>query len=484
MDLSEGKLVKKILLILIIVFVQNLFAQSTQFEKLSGRLKLNFRFPPPDTTNPTLSLKLPRVLDGYPIYYKDTILTIEGNIQDDNNRVSIFINDKPIGIFNNGPFNISTKLNYGENNLIVKAVDRKGNFTISKLKYFQDPNADMVPPIIQIEEPAIYDERGIKVIQKLQVSDTTFYLKGRISDESGILGLWINGAKVDSLANTIFVHKINSTYMDSISILAADGFGNTTQRTLHAKEDVPETLNDLYSNPNYHALLLAVEDYEDRLISDLDNPVSDAKLLLSTLTDYYTFEKKNVHLIENPTRQAIIKAFQDLREKLNQNDNLLIFYAGHGYYNEEIEQGYWLPSDAHKNDESNWIPSYTVRDFIKGIHTQHTLVISDACFAGAIFDTRNVLNQAPKSVQELYKYPSRKAMTSGLLNQVPDKSVFVEYIVKRLKENEVKYLDAEKLYISIKDAVIQNGVTNQRPEYKPIKLTGDEGVGQFIFIRR
>ena len=38
------------------------------------------------------------------------------------------------------------------------------------------------------------------------------------------------------------------------------------------------------------------------------------------------------------------------------------------------------------------------------------------------------------AVNQMYSLPSRKAMTSGALSEVPDRSVFIEYLVKRLKQ--------------------------------------------------
>lgn len=74
-------------------------------------------------------------------------------------------------------------------------------------------------------------------------------------------------------------------------------------------------------------------------------------------------------------------------------------------------------------------------------------------------------------------------MTSGALNQVPDKSVFLEYLIKRLEDNELKYLPAEQLFASFKLAVINNSPEEQVPQYGEVKETGDEG-GDFIFIRK
>jgi len=90
---------------------------------------------------------------------------------------------------------------------------------------------------------------------------------------------------------------------------------------------------------------------------------------------------------------------------------------------------------------------------------------------------------APKDIQELYKLPSRKAMTSGAMKEVPDKSVFIEYLVKRLDQNTDKFLPAEQLFSSFKAAVINNSPNGQVPQFGEIRETGDEG-GDFIFIKK
>jgi hypothetical protein len=72
-------------------------------------------------------------------------------------------------------------------------------------------------------------------------------------------------------------------------------------------------------------------------------------------------------------------------------------------------------------------------------------------------------------------------MTSGSLTEVPDKSVFLEQLVKRLDENTIGYLPAEELFSSFKTTVMNSSPTV--PQYGDIKGTGDEG-GDFIFVRR
>ncbi|MEM6526378.1 MAG: peptidase C14, partial [Bacteroidota bacterium] len=124
----------------------------------------------------------------------------------------------------------------------------------------------------------------------------------------------------------------------------------------------------------------------------------------------------------------------------------------------------------------------TLRDYISGINSKHTLLVTDACFSGSIFKERAVFTNS-KAILEMYKLPSRKAMTSGALKTVPDKSVFIQYLNRNLVNNQSPLLSAEQLFQSFKVAVINNSPNGQVPQYGPIGQAGDEG-GDFIFLRR
>lgn len=230
-----------------------------------------------------------------------------------------------------------------------------------------------------------------------------------------------------------------------------------------------------------HALIIGIDHYADPAITDLDNPVADATELFNTLTSRYTFEPGNVIFLKDPDRTEIIDALDRLSASLDRNDNLLIFYAGHGYWDPAKETGFWLPSDAAKNSTANWIRNSTIQDFVDDIHTQHTLLVTDACFAGSIFKTRGGFSDASVAVNKLYSLPSRKAMTSGTLEQVPDRSVFLEYLLKRLEAFDGRYLSSGDLFNSFREAVLNN--SPNVPQYGVIQNTGDEG-GEYIFIRR
>ncbi len=232
-----------------------------------------------------------------------------------------------------------------------------------------------------------------------------------------------------------------------------------------------------------YALIIGVNDYNDYRINDLDQPIADAQKLYDVLITHYTFERQNVKFLKNPTKEQITQTLDSYFEKLKDKDMLLIFYAGHGYWDEKFQQGYWLAADAEQNNRGTWLSNGTIRDYMRAIPTRHSLLITDACFGGGIFKSRSAFANSSTAINQLYKLPSRKAMTSGAMSEVPDKSVFIEYLVKRLQQNEDHYLSSEQLFASFKIAVINNSANGQVPQYGEVKETGDEG-GDFIFIRK
>ena len=233
----------------------------------------------------------------------------------------------------------------------------------------------------------------------------------------------------------------------------------------------------------YYALVIAVQDYLDDKVNDLDYPIQDAQNMIAALTAQYTFEAPDVTFLKNPTKDQVSNAFDGLINQVTERDNLLIFYAGHGFWDERLKQGFWLPADAKKDFRSNWMSNGTIRDYINGIRSKHTLLISDACFSGGIFKTRAAFGPPDRALEELYKTPSRKAMTSGAMKEVPDKSVFVSFLIKKLQENAMPYMPVQTLFTRLREPVINNSPNSQVPQFGVIRETGDED-GEFVFIRR
>jgi hypothetical protein len=242
------------------------------------------------------------------------------------------------------------------------------------------------------------------------------------------------------------------------------------------------TLADrIVSDATYYGLIIGIDQYRDREIPDLDNPINDAEQLYQVLVNNYHFKEDNIRFIKDATRADIIRSLDELAQLVTTKDNLLIFYAGHGWWDAEANNGYWLPADADRNEKTNWFRNSTLVDYLKEIETKHTLLIADACFGGSIFKTRSAFGSRERAYEKLYELSSRKAMTSGTLTEVPDRSSFTRFLIRRLKENQETYLSSEQLFSSFRLAVINN--SDAIPQYGEIEKVGDEG-GDFIFLRK
>lgn len=238
----------------------------------------------------------------------------------------------------------------------------------------------------------------------------------------------------------------------------------------------------------YYALIIGIDDFEGDW-SPLRNAVNDAQSIQNLLEGKYQFHHIRTLYNEEATRENILEEFEWLMESLSEKDNLLIYYSGHGYYNEQLEKGFWVPVDAKTKSMHQYISNEQIRSFMGGIKAKHTLLVSDACFSGDIFrgETLSIpYVNSTKYYHKVYSLISRKALTSGGIEPVLDggkdgHSVFGYYLLKSLESNQNKYLDAGELYNSIRIPVINN--SEQTPGYNPVNNTGDEG-GQFIFITK
>ncbi len=235
--------------------------------------------------------------------------------------------------------------------------------------------------------------------------------------------------------------------------------------------------------PKYHALIIGVSEYANTGagLPNLEMPTKDAERIYSILTEKYVFNPEDVTLLKNPNREDIMNQFDQLAERVGEKDNLLVFYAGHGYYDKSKDFGYWLPADAKTTSRSSWIANSTIKDYMSAIKSKHTLLITDACFGGSIFKTRSVDASIVKRFNEIYKDRSRKAMTSGNLTEVPDKSIFLQFLLKILDENSEVFLPSATLYSRIYEPILNNAATT--PQFGVIQGAGDEG-GDFIFIKK
>jgi len=242
----------------------------------------------------------------------------------------------------------------------------------------------------------------------------------------------------------------------------------------------------------YYALIIGNQKYEK--IPSLDTPSADAHDVNKILREKYDF---NTTLLINANRYQILTALNKLREALTENDNLLIYYAGHGVLDKVNKRGHWLPVDAELNSDANWISTVSITDILNAMSPKHIMVVSDSCYSAALtraaiprLDAGMSQEKKTEWVKTLLKTKSRTALTSGGLKPVLDgggdgnHSVFANAFIKELQKNN-NFMEGQGLYRNVSaDVVVATQHINneqvQVPEYAPIDHAGHEG-GEFFF---
>ena len=243
----------------------------------------------------------------------------------------------------------------------------------------------------------------------------------------------------------------------------------------------------------YYALVIGNRNYAQ--LESLQTPLNDAREIGEILENQYGFQ---VQLLLDTDRLTVMKAINELHSVLTENDNLLIYYAGHGSMINvgERDTGYWLPinADPPPNDAS-WVSNEFVSNHLGRIQAKRVLVIADSCYGGLLSSAPGHLflgqNSSATSAEYIkYKLPrrSRLLLSSGGDKPVIDEggsnhSVFAQELIDALRSNK-GVLTAPSLYASIRGLVTARAAENQfiqEPVYKSIKGAGHE-VGDFFFV--
>jgi len=408
-------------------------------------------------------------------------LIVKGKVDDEGGVFEVLVNGIDAKVATDGSFLADIPLSIGENPVTVRATDISLNRSSFTFIY------ERIPEKIAVVPPKPVNKYSINLVTPSTDTYTTasdkFNLKACITATAPLRRVMItrNGNFVNGFFANNITKKDNCDFLVDEPLSLRLGM-NDLKIEVYADDDtISKNVTveySLYAAKNY-ALLIGNQSYDDPQIPELEEPVKDVNELYNVLTKEYNFAPENVIMLKNSTKAEIIGKLHELRSLINPLDNFLIFYAGHGFWDEGMGVGYWLPKDAAKSNPVNWIPNTDLTNYLGAIKTKHTLLIADACFSGGIFKTRSIGETF--AIEMLYQLNSRKAITSGNLKEVPDQSVFFQYLIKNLKENTSDYLSSEELFSKMKLAVMNNSPTV--PQFGTIQNVGDEG-GDFIFIKR
>jgi hypothetical protein len=165
----------------------------------------------------------------------------------------------------------------------------------------------------------------------------------------------------------------------------------------------------------YSALVIGIDRYDH--LPGLGNAVRDARAVGALLEAGYGYE---VTTLENPGRAEILKALVAMRRTLSEQDNLLIYYAGHGWLDPEADEGYWLPRDADREDPTNWISNDTITAQLRALRAKHVMVVADSCYSGKLVRGIRVGPRPTDYYARMAERRARVVLSSGGLEPVDD----------------------------------------------------------------
>ncbi len=347
-----------------------------------------------------------------------------------------------------------------------------------------------IPPIFNFKDeqdnisPQIYISDPARIINdRVNYSKDIIALHGSIFDDYGVRNLRINGIETPIRENGKFIIHIPLMMGENlITLEASDINGNIAMKrfTVNRKGDI-EDYDPLVAR-NF-LLVVGINSYQHW--PRLNNAVNDANDITSILMQTYNFELSNITILkdEQATQNNIYKGLRGLIEKITAKDNLIIYFSGHGYFDELLNEGYWIPVDANANAQGEYLPNSSILKIIESINSQHTFLIADACFSGSLFTDPN---RGFGYVDKVEKIRSRWGLASGRLEVVSDgdigsNSPFARVLLSYLKENQKNEFAVSELIQHVKMKVAEE--SGQTPIGSPLRLSGDEG-GEFVFRKR
>lgn len=188
---------------------------------------------------------------------------------------------------------------------------------------------------------------------------------------------------------------------------------------------------------------------------ELRNAVADAEGVRDLFVGELGFEELVPHLFDGAaTKEAIEELIEDqLRAALRPEDELILFFAGHGCTRheridkEEKTTGFIAPVDAKPEQWKSQIKIKNLLDSANSLDARCILVVLDACNSGlAADDLMWTARRGVARYQESTRKLGRKLLTSARKDQlarddgpVPNHSLFTGTLIRGLREREMDW---------------------------------------------
>jgi tetratricopeptide (TPR) repeat protein len=405
-------------------------------------------------------------------------LLITGKIKDASKIKSFTINKESVQFAEKkGEYDFLSNVNVdGINEVVLVATDDYDN---QKTLTYPLTRTETNPPKITIVAPYASDDGQVYIDNNSELLN----IQGKIADESKIKSIFIDGVSGSYSTNDlnpVFTATINILNKSKIVVEAEDIYGNHQTTEFRLNREGAELSA---TNPMGKTWVVFIENSAYTSFASLDGPVKDINLMVRAFTNYSI---QNIIHMKDMTKEQMEKFFSiDLRDqiKANQVKSLLIWYAGHGKFINDV--GYWIPVDAKRDDEFTYFNLNTLRAAMETYlnYLTHTLVVTDACESGPSFyqAMRSDLKKRSCDDWQATQFKSSQVFSSAGYELAVDDSQFTRTFATALSNNPNACMPIEEIVSKVSSAV---GASNQqKPKFGKITGLKDED-GTFFFIAR
>ena len=353
-----------------------------------------------------------------------------------------------------------------------------------------------LPPTdpIVITRPA--PKRGAVAIERPEVD-----IEGVVNWSSPAKVVLVDG-KVAALApdNSFSYRAALKPGLNTLDVVALTADGRTHEKRLEFVFEGDKQA--LEGEGVRYALIIANQNYE-RGRSGFDalaTPFADAEAVAAVLTAKYGFltEAKLPDgstvplLLKDATRHDIETVLYKIGLVAGEKDTVLIYYAGHGIYEEKTTIAFWVPSDAEAGVPISYLSASTIAEAVQRMQANKVVIISDSCFSGALLrgggETEPKIDDADRqrALLRLAQRRTRVLISSGNNEPVEDRggkghSIFAQALLTGLDDMRYDAFSARELFDGyLLPLVIANA--DQEPQFRPIERAGHEG-GDIVFVR-
>lgn len=288
--------------------------------------------------------------------------------------------------------------------------------------------------------------------------------------------------------------------LSSLLLLIGWASCGIAQDTLRGAIKLNSSTSTEFQRGENYLFVVGIDKYQKWLT--LGNAVSDARGIVKVLTENFGFTLPVPPLYdEKATRKNIEESLEQVRRTLSRDDNLVIFFAGHGHTRTDsigeelaIESGYLIPVDGAGLQEDK-LNTYLKIDHLLNLFSlypaRHVTLILDACHSGlALGGEAESYRSAVEYAQNLESKISRRVLTSARADQLasdvgplPNHSLFTGTMIEGLRTGKADIdknglITSSELGLYLEQEVSDYSNGNQIPDFGSFRL---DDRGEMIF---